>query len=715
MKNSVLADGPQGIPYLSVDKLCGRKLNSIDVFVGLVVIPCVFGYVSLPLISQYMENDSVLNMTSEGPLLAFIKGQLEQKVYIGFIHPLLIQLLAFLAIDDVKLLRVASFVTMSLVLSTLYFISAKANINRLLSLSFIGYVMLLSPIQEYALSNLVENVQLLGIMTLFLSWQSIKYKIYKCSKWSVLLTVSSIVVINTKYLGSTMTWLWFITIAMYHLWQNVLPDIQNFKSTRNFVHFSSAVVLKATLIPFTILFASYFVQIYLMLFKFDNNVSETLSFMPTAYKKLIPDMNQYQSRPIYFNETVVRIRHKESLGGYLSTLPDVLYPSGSGDQIGFLSQIENNEYNKWLIEAAYAMTKTGIPNHAKIRLRNVKTGKLLRASSAQPPVSDQEYNSEVSLTGGRNFTGDSDETWTIEFTSSSPTSRKLSPKEILQSRHQGLELFVNTDSEFYLVNEGQRCSLLSHDIDLPTFWKGIDDIFVEKHRQELICIESPTRSRTIFKFESAVTPESTIDKQSELNCTEKALNIVQLIPDMVKRFYKYNYYIQNADFSRARREEDIDADDDYNELPFQNRVEVNKWIFWQPPNMISEKYSKIFISCTFMIIGYVIFELCQLLFRWNPFNSKSQSVLIQMRLNDKITDQWLITRWIFEDFALECFLGWLFHYYIFTSSVHWNLDIVLYLPSFFFSMLLSMSILDILSKWYRFLILIVPIFFALIF
>ncbi|KAL3234883.1 hypothetical protein RNJ44_02671 [Nakaseomyces bracarensis] len=717
--NGVLLNGPSGIPFIPINSLRTQNINLIDAVIGLVALPAMFLYLSLPLIKENIHKVEALNQTSEGALVEFIRSQSNKELYISFFHPLVIQLLSPLLQDDGSILlklRIISFTLMSLVFSTFYFITARVNINRLLSVSFIGYMMLLAPVQEYALSNLMENLHLLAILSLFLAWQSIKYSINKCSRWNILVTAASMIMINSKYLGSSMSWVWFITIAMYNLWQNVLPDIKNFKTTKNFFNFINIILFKSTLIPFMVLFLSYSTQIYQSLYTFNNDIPSTLSFMPATYKNLIPGMPQYQYVPLKYGETVVRIRHKESLGGYLSTLPDVFYPSGSGEQIGFLSQLEDNVFNQWQIEAHPSTRfRNGIKNHAKIRLRNVMTGKLLRASSARPPVSDQEYNGEVSLTGDRNFTGDADETWSIELMGNSSPVRKLTQKEMLQRNHQDNQNDLHIGSEFYLVNEGHSCTLLSHDVDLPSHWNKINDILKEPHRQELTCIQSPTRSRTVFRFDSIVHPERNHNEEIQLSTSEKLLHIIRTLPDLLKRFYKYNYYIRNTDFSRARREEDIEADYDYNEFQFQNRVEVGKWMFWQPPNIVNKNYSKFFIGCAFMILMYLVFEILQVLLCWNPFNYTSASILIEKRQNNQITDQWMLVRWVFEDFAFECFLGWLFHYYIFTKSSHWNLDVVLYFPSLFFSILLSLSIFDVLAKWHSIMIVLVPIYLALIF
>lgn len=719
--SSVLIKGPQGIPFVPIDAykqhgIINTKICYTDKIIGALVIPAQFAAMCQPLIKEYLNSDSFLNEISEGLLAESLIDQMDKRAFIPNIHPFIIQLLTLVLCKNRLLfqLRVLSFLCSCWTLTMLYFITRKLNINKLISVSVLSIYMSLDIVQESAISNLTDNIQLASIMTLFFLWESYKYNVQNkitCSRM-LFVSIPAIILVGTKYLGSTMSWLFFVLIVVYHLWQNILPDVKNFKYLKNFFGLFKLLLISMTFIPFGVLTCSYLLQDYSMIYLYDNSNYHVRSFMPIEYKKLVPTFDNYNSDEIIFKKSTVRIRHVESLGGYLSTLPNVNYMSGSFEQIAFLSQFEDSELNNWIIEPnTEAQNNKEVRSGSRIRLRNVVTGKLLRASSSRPPMSDQEYNSEVSLTGSANFSGDADETWLIDqkyvIGKAIPFSKMgLPPSE-------NINALINTNSVFTLRNDGHGCMLLSHDTDLPDDWDSMSSFKPEFHRQELTCNTTPTKKLTYFMFESVVDQTNDTASRAPLTIHDKLKEVFKLIPSMLKTNYKFNYYIRNSQFLKGRREEDDEIDMQYNLQKFQNRVPPEKWATWRPVSLITKKPSSVYIVSIIVLVLYVLFEITNLLISWNPLSFDTPSLMVHKRLLGKISDEWMLQRMMSDDFLLECFLGWITHYYIFTRTPYQNLDIVLYLPSLLFNLLFVITIFDTLTKSNKMWFSLLPIYIAL--
>ncbi|KAH3676304.1 hypothetical protein WICMUC_002100 [Wickerhamomyces mucosus] len=191
------------------------------------------------------------------------------------------------------------------------------------------------------------------------------------------------------------------------------------------------------------------------------------------------DFNPLQNIPKYvtFGSTVT-IRHEESLGGFLHS-HDYDYESGSRNQ-----QVTAFDYkdinNEWVIEPNGPLSEDDdlrVKSFQQVKLRHKTTGKLLRVTDFKPPVSEQEYNFEVSCYGNSTFDGDEHDIFSIEFDG---------------------DYLKSMDTKFKLFNFKKSCTLLSHDFKLPEWGFG---------QQEVICITTPTFSRTLFRIEELSYPE----------------------------------------------------------------------------------------------------------------------------------------------------------------------------------------------------------------
>ena len=203
------------------------------------------------------------------------------------------------------------------------------------------------------------------------------------------------------------------------------------------------------LVPAIVFLLSYYAHISTL----TQDLTDFSTFMSPYYKHTLENNPLNKIVPpgrVYYGSTIT-IRHKDSLGGYLHS-HELNYQSGSHEQQVTLYDFPDNN-NEWIVEHKkenkdVSSKAVAVKNGENIRLRHRLTGKLLRASGAKPPVSEQDYDREVSCTGDANYTGQSDELWKIRF------SGRL------------LEGLVPLDTTFQLTNQGLS---LIHIYAIPAF------------------------------------------------------------------------------------------------------------------------------------------------------------------------------------------------------------------------------------------------------
>lgn len=113
--------------------------------------------------------------------------------------------------------------------------------------------------------------------------------------------------------------------------------------------------------------------------------------------------------------SVVSIRHVNTKGGYLHSHAHFYEGGSKQQQITLYPHLDNN--NNWLIEPY----NESIPNHfvpitdgTKIRLKHINTHRRLHSHDEKPPVSERDWQKEVSCYGYEGFGGDANDDWVVE-------------------------------------------------------------------------------------------------------------------------------------------------------------------------------------------------------------------------------------------------------------------------------------------------------------
>ncbi|CAG8548855.1 10266_t:CDS:10, partial [Gigaspora margarita] len=187
----------------------------------------------------------------------------------------------------------------------------------------------------------------------------------------------------------------------------------------------------------------------------------------------------------------VSIKHVNTQGGYLhSHLHN--YPTGSKQQqITLYPHKDDN--NLWIIqnetdpEVPFSETDPiWIHHNDVIRLNHAITKRRMHSHDVRAPVTDADYQNEVSAYGYDGFPGDANDFWRVEITDydkSDPESR-----ERLRTLH----------TKFRLYHVITGCYLYSHKVKLPDW--GFE-------QQEVTCVKNGHYPNTIWYIESNSHPK----------------------------------------------------------------------------------------------------------------------------------------------------------------------------------------------------------------
>ena len=190
----------------------------------------------------------------------------------------------------------------------------------------------------------------------------------------------------------------------------------------------------------------------------------------------------------------VSIRHHNTHGGYLHS-HNHMYPGGSKQQQITLYP-HKDENNVWLLEnqtqpldpngeeikglQAWDQEPKHLENGAVVRLYHLTTHRRLHSHDVRPPVSEADWQNEVSAYGYEGFEGDANDLFRVEIIKSMSDGAKA--KEVVRT----------IETKFKLVHIMTGCSLFSHKVKLPDW--GFD-------QQEVTCAKQGTLPNSIWYVE----------------------------------------------------------------------------------------------------------------------------------------------------------------------------------------------------------------------
>ncbi len=203
----------------------------------------------------------------------------------------------------------------------------------------------------------------------------------------------------------------------------------------------------------------------------------------------------------------VSIRHHNTHGGYLHS-HNSMYPTGSKQQQITLYP-HKDENNAWLLEnqtqplgpdgeeikgirAWDDIEPVKIADGSILRLYHVVTDRRLHSHDVRPPVSEAEWQNEVSAYGYEGFEGDANDLFRVEIVKS------MSDGELAKTHVRTIE------TKFKLVHIMTGCSLFSHKVKLPDW--GFE-------QQEVTCAKQGTLPNSIWYVEQNEHPKLGADAE----------------------------------------------------------------------------------------------------------------------------------------------------------------------------------------------------------
>jgi dolichyl-phosphate-mannose-protein mannosyltransferase len=192
----------------------------------------------------------------------------------------------------------------------------------------------------------------------------------------------------------------------------------------------------------------------------------------------------------------VTIRHHNTQGGYLHS-HNLMYPGGSKQQQITLYP-HKDENNIWLLEnqtqpldingepinGSDAWDSLNPPNFIKngdtLKLFHLPTKRRLHSHDVRPPVTEAEWQNEVSAYGYEGFEGDANDFFRIEIVKS------MSDGEEAKNRLRTIQ------TKFKLVHIMTGCVLFSHKVKLPD-WAS--------EQQEVTCAKGGTLPNSVWYVE----------------------------------------------------------------------------------------------------------------------------------------------------------------------------------------------------------------------
>lgn len=198
----------------------------------------------------------------------------------------------------------------------------------------------------------------------------------------------------------------------------------------------------------------------------------------------------------------VAIKHHNTQGGYLHS-HNLMYPTGSNQQQITLYP-HKDENNIWIIEnqtqpldingnainGSYAWDNIVPPTYVKdgdtIKLFHIPTSRRLHSHDVRPPVTEADWQNEVSAYGYEGFDGDANDYFRVEII------KKMSDGEEAKTRLRTIQ------TKFKLVHVMTGCVLFSHKVKLPD-WAS--------EQQEVTCAKGGTLPNSVWYIESNEHPQ----------------------------------------------------------------------------------------------------------------------------------------------------------------------------------------------------------------
>ncbi len=261
--------------------------------------------------------------------------------------------------------------------------------------------------------------------------------------------------VSCKWVGLfTIAWVGVITV--YQLWE-FLGDL-----TINTITFLKHLFFRVVFLIFVPI--GFYVAMFGFHFAVLGSDGDGSAFMSPEFKNSLDfsDMPKNIYSDVGIGSTI-SIKHANTHGGYLHS-HDHLYETGSKQQqITLYPHKDSN--NNWIIEnntfmndeELFSAPFTHLKQGTQIKLRHQLSFRRLHSHDVRPPVTEQDWQNEVSAYGFEGFEGDANDIFWIDI------AKESSEPGLAQ------EQVVPIHTKFRLVHLLTGCRLFSHNVKLPSW------------------------------------------------------------------------------------------------------------------------------------------------------------------------------------------------------------------------------------------------------
>ncbi|VEU23414.1 DEKNAAC104532 [Brettanomyces naardenensis] len=437
-------------------------------------------------------------------------------------------------------------------------------------------------------------------------------------------------VISSRSVG-IFTLLWALAIAAKEVWFT-FGDLRVKTCKALKLGFSKLLAFLA--IPFIVYVFFFFVHLNLLTEKGPSYGKLT----PEFERGLVNNHLGHVVEDISYGSTVM-FRHYSS-GKYLHSY-NATYRNGH-QQVTLVDDYEDAG-NLWFIEQKVKATQgelmeklEPLNNRRQFRLFHNSTSKYLRIDpDSKPPLSEQDYNREVTTFGNDTWTGDDFLNFEV----------RIVPEYCKTEGAEGDLRAIN--SVFQLYNPKKNCYLLGTGKKLPQDW-GFG-------QTEVICIETPILKKSLWFIDHNEHPlfneSSPIVELNKLNFWEKFVEVNEaMIKGIRENKFDHKFRSKPSDWIFARKG-----------IPYY--VASNRTIYLLG-NVV------IYYLVAFCVFAFALWEVGRFL-TWNPHKT--------YRFSEPIYD--------YEFHGLDFFLGYLLNLVPFLFADQ-TLFLFHYLPALYFGILL---------------------------
>ncbi|KAG8625090.1 hypothetical protein KVT40_006841 [Elsinoe batatas] len=311
--------------------------------------------------------------------------------------------------------------------------------------------------------------------------------------WLALTGVGLGATASVKWVG-LFTIAWVGSLTALQLWV-LLGDTRNVTPRLWFKHFFARVFC-LIVIPVTFYMAMFAIHFVCLV-----NPGEGDGFMSSEFQSTLNSKGMADVPADVVMGSRISLRHHNTQGGYLHS-HNHMYPTGSKQQQITLYP-HKDENNVWIMEnqtqpldlkgeeikgakAWDTIDPNFITDGTVVRLYHITTDRRLHSHDVRPPVTEAEWQNEVSAYGYDGFEGDANDYFKVEIVKS------------LSDGNKAKERVRTIETKFRLVHLMTGCALFSHKVKLPDW--GFE-------QQEVTCAKQGTLPNSIWYIESNEHPQ----------------------------------------------------------------------------------------------------------------------------------------------------------------------------------------------------------------